>query len=119
MLGPAGVTGPFADMGADVIKVEPPQGDYAREMTWPIVEGTSLLFLHSNRGKRSIVLNLKTAEGVEVFLELVRGADAVGEAMRPGGREKRGVGFGNMTEVNPTSAFLPSPGDGMPGPCRA
>ena len=36
MLGPAGVTGPFADMGADVIKIEPPNGDYARNMTWPI-----------------------------------------------------------------------------------
>ena len=98
MLGPAGVTGPFADMGADVIKIEPPNGDYARNMTWPIVEGTSLLFLHSNRGKSSVVLDLRTPEGVEVFLDLVRGADAVVEAMRPGGLERRGLGFEKLLD---------------------
>ena len=118
MLGPAGVTGPFADMGADVIKIEPPQGDYAREMTWPIVEGTSLLFLHSNRGKSSVVLDLRTPEGVEVFLELVRGADAVVEAMRPGGLEKRGVGFEKCLEVNPKIVFLTISGYGMTGPFK-
>ena len=50
-----------------------PPGDYIRQMTWPIVEGVSLMHLHINRGKRSIVLDLRTDEGVEVFLELVRG----------------------------------------------
>lgn len=118
MLGPAGVTGPFADMGADVIKVEPPQGDYARQMTWPIVEGTSLLFLHSNRGKSSIVLDLRTSEGVEVFLDLVRGADAVVEAMRPGGLERRGLGFEKLLEVNPKIVFLTISGYGATGPYR-
>ena len=51
----------------------------------PIVEGTSLMHLHLNRGKRSVVLDLRTPEGAEVFRDLVRGADAVVEAMRPGG----------------------------------
>ena len=54
MLGPGNLTTHLADLGADVIKVEPPQGDYGRRMTWPIVEGVSLLFLHVSRGKRSI-----------------------------------------------------------------
>ena len=72
----------LADFGADVIKVEPPQGDYGRRMTWPIVDGVSLLFLHVSRGKRSIVLDLRTDEGKAAFLELVRDADAVVEAMR-------------------------------------
>ena len=53
-------------------------------MTWPIVEGESLLHLHIHRGKRSITLDLRKPEAVEVYLDLVRGADAVVEAMRPG-----------------------------------
>ena len=118
MLGPAGVTGPFADMGADVIKIEPPNGDYARNMTWPIVEGTSLLFLHSNRGKSSVILDLRKPEGVEVFLDLVRGADAVVEAMRPGGLERRGLGFDKLLEVNPKIVFLTISGYGLTGPYR-
>ena len=85
MLGPGAITTTLADLGADVIKVEPPTGDYIREMTWPIVEGTSLMHLHISRGKRSITIDLRTEEGREVFLELVKGADAVIEAMRPGG----------------------------------
>ncbi len=85
MLGPGAITTTLADLGADVIKVEPPSGDYIRQMTWPIVEGTSLMHLHISRGKRSITLDLRTEEGREVFLEPVRGADAVIEAMRPGG----------------------------------
>ena len=54
MLGPGAVTTHLADLGADVIKVEPPSGDYIREMTWPIVEGVSLMHLHISRGKRSV-----------------------------------------------------------------
>src|SRR5919204_3959366 len=85
MLGPAAVTSALADLGADVIKVESPAGDYVREMTWPIVEGVSLMHLHVNRGKKSLVLDLRVAEAVEIYLELVRRADVVIEAMRPGG----------------------------------
>ena len=70
-------------------------------MTWPIVEGVSLMHLHVNRGKRSIVIDLRTEEGVELFLDLVRGSDVVVEAMRPGGLARRGLGFERMQEVNP------------------
>ena len=73
MLGPGAITTSLADMGADVIKVEPPAGDYIRRMTWPIVEGVSLMHLHISRGKKSITLDLRTEEGREVFLELVEG----------------------------------------------
>src|SRR6476646_1463588 len=85
MLGPAAITTALADLGAEVIKVEPPTGDYVRRMTWPIVEGVSLMHLHVNRGKRSIVIDLRTEEGIGLFLDLVREADVVVEAMRPGG----------------------------------
>lgn len=118
MLGPAAITTCLADLGADVIKVEPPQGDYVREMTWPIVEGTSLMHLHTNRGKRSVVLDLRTPEGVDVFLDLVRNADAVVEAMRPGGLERRGLGFDKLLEVNPRIVFITISGYGMTGPYK-
>src|ERR1044072_8188723 len=118
MLGPGAITTTLADLGADVIKVEPPSGDYIRQMTWPIVEGTSLMHLHISRGKRSIILDLRTEEGREGFLELVRGADAVIEAMRPGGLDKRGVGYEACLAVNPRIVFCTISGYGMTGPYK-
>ena len=118
MLGPGALTTNLADLGADVIKVEPPQGDYGRQMTWPIVNGVSLLFLHVSRGKRSVVLDLRTDVGRETFLELVRDADAVVEAMRPGGLERRGLGFDALLAVNPKIVFVTISGYGMTGPYR-
>ena len=118
MLGPGNLTTHLADLGADVIKVEPPQGDYGRRMTWPIVEGVSLLFLHISRGKKSIVLDLRTDAGRETFLELVRDADAVVEAMRPGGFERRGLGFEDLRKVNPKIVFCTISGYGATGPYR-
>src|ERR1043166_6670880 len=104
MLGPAAVTSALVDLGAEVIKVEPPAGDYVRRMTWPIVEGVSLMHLHVNRGKRSIVIDLRTEEGVALFLDLVRESDVVVEAMRPGGLARRGLPFEKLQEVNPRRA---------------
>ena len=118
MLGPAAITTNLADLGADVIKVEPPSGDYGRQMTWPIVEGTSLLFLHANRGKRSIVLDLRTDEGVQAFKDLVRDADAVVEAMRPGALARRGLGYEDLKAINPNIVFTTISGYGMTGPYR-
>ena len=118
MLGPGAITTHLADLGAEIIKVESPQGDYIREMTWPIVEGVSLMHLHISRGKRSIVLDLRTPEGVETYLDLVRGADAVIEAMRPGGLERRGLGYERLREVNPRIVFCTISGYGMTGPYK-
>ena len=116
MLGPAAITSALVDLGADVVKVEPPQGDYVRDMTWPIVEGVSLMHLHINRGKRSLTLDLRRPEAVAVYLDLVRGADAVVEAMRPGGLERRGLGYERLREVNPRIVFCTISGYGMTGP---
>src|SRR5256885_6917132 len=116
MLGPAAITTQLADLGAEVIKVESPSGDYVRRMTWPIVEGVSLMHLHINRGKRSLVLDLRTPEGVEIYLDLVRNADAVIEAMRPGGLARRGLTYERMREVNPRIVFCTISGYGMTGP---
>jgi crotonobetainyl-CoA:carnitine CoA-transferase CaiB-like acyl-CoA transferase len=118
LLGPAAITTHLADLGAEVIKVESPAGDYVREMTWPIIRGVSLLHLHVNRGKRSVVLDLRKPEAVEVFRDLVRGADVVVEAMRPGSLARRGLGFDRLREVNRRVVFCNISGYGMTGPYR-
>jgi crotonobetainyl-CoA:carnitine CoA-transferase CaiB-like acyl-CoA transferase len=117
-LGPAQITTPLVDLGADVIKIEPPAGDYIRQMTWPIVEGVSLMHLHLNRGKRSLVLDLRTDQGVAIMKELVLTADAVVEAMRPGSLARRGVGFDDLRVINPKIVFCTISGYGMTGPYR-
>jgi crotonobetainyl-CoA:carnitine CoA-transferase CaiB-like acyl-CoA transferase len=117
-LGPAAITTALVDLGADVIKVEPPAGDYIREMTWPIVEGTSLMHLHVNRGKRSVVLDLRTDAGIAILKELAAGADVVVEAMRPGALARRGVGYDDLRLLNPTIVFCTISGYGMTGPYR-
>ncbi len=117
ILGPGAITHHLADLGAEVIKVEgPPGGDYIREMTWPIIEGNSLLHLHIHRGKRSIMLNLKDPAGVEVYKDLVRGADVVVEAMRPGALERMGLGYEVLKELNPRIVFATISGYGATGP---
>jgi len=118
LLGPGAITMHLADLGAEVIKVESPGGDYIREMTWPIVEGVSLLHLHVHRGKQSIVLDLRKPEAVAVYLDLVRGADVVVEAMRPGSLAKRGLGFEELRAVNPKIVFCNISGYGMTGPYK-
>jgi crotonobetainyl-CoA:carnitine CoA-transferase CaiB-like acyl-CoA transferase len=118
LLGPAAISTPLADLGADVIKVESPKGDYVRQMTWPIVEGTSLMHLHVNRGKRSVVLDLKSDAGAATFRDLVRSADAVVEAMRPGVLDKLGLGYEQLREINPRLVFCTISGYGTTGPYR-
>jgi len=118
LLGPGLLATFLSDLGADVIKVEPPQGDYIRRMTWPIVEGDSLLHLHTHRGKRSITLDLRTPEAVEVYKDLVEGADAVVEAMRPGALARRGLGYEDLRGVNPRIVFCTISGYGATGPYR-
>jgi crotonobetainyl-CoA:carnitine CoA-transferase CaiB-like acyl-CoA transferase len=118
LLGPGAITTHLADMGAEVIKVEPPQGDYIRQMTWPIIEGNSLLHLHIHRGKKSLVLDLRKPEAVEVFRELARGADAVVEAMRPGALARRGLGYDDLRKLNPRIVFCNISGYGMTGPYK-
>lgn len=59
ILGPGALTTHLVDLGADEIKIEPPGGDYVRQMTWPIIDGVSLMHLHINRGKPSLVVDLR------------------------------------------------------------
>jgi crotonobetainyl-CoA:carnitine CoA-transferase CaiB-like acyl-CoA transferase len=118
LLGPGHVATFLADLGADVIKVEPPSGDYIRQMTWPIVEGVSLLHLHTHRGKRSVTLDLKKAEGKKLYQDLVASADVVVEAMRPGSLAKLGLGYEDLRRVNPRIVFATLSGYGATGPYK-
>ncbi len=118
LLGPAAITTHLGDLGAEVIKVESPAGDYIREMTWPIVEGNSLMHLHINRGTKSLTLDLKNKEAVDVYLDLVRGADVVIEAMRPGSLARRGLGYERLRAVNSKIVFCNISGYGMTGPYK-
>jgi len=92
------MAGPFctlllADMGADVIKVERPDGgDDTRRMGPPFIAGESAAFLAMNRNKRSLALNLKTEEGKDLFRRLARRADVLVENFRPGTMERLGLG---------------------------
>jgi crotonobetainyl-CoA:carnitine CoA-transferase CaiB-like acyl-CoA transferase len=118
MLGPAAITSALVDLGAEVIKVESPAGDYIRAMTWPIVEGVSLMHLHLNRGKRSVTLDLRSDEGKRVFRDLAKDADVVVEAMRPGALERLGIGPTNLHELNPKLVFTSISGYGATGPYK-
>jgi crotonobetainyl-CoA:carnitine CoA-transferase CaiB-like acyl-CoA transferase len=118
MLGPGALTTHLADLGADVVKVEPPGGDYIRKMVWPFVDGVSLLHLHLGRGKRSVALDLRTEPGVDIFLDLVARADAVVEAMRPGALERRGLGLARLQQVNSKIVLASISGFGGSGPYR-
>lgn len=99
------LSGPFctwllASLGADVIKVESPQGDTARG-TPPFEDGVSLYFASLNRGKRSVVLDLKTDPGRAALHRLVQSADVFAENMRPGVRERLGCGEADLARLNP------------------
>ena len=119
LLGPAAITTHLADMGADVIKVEAPAGDYVREMTWPIIQGVSLLHLHINRGKKSLTLDHKKPEAVQVYKDLAKDADVVVEAMRPGSLARRGLGYEDLSQLNPRLVFCNVSGYGMTGPYQS
>jgi crotonobetainyl-CoA:carnitine CoA-transferase CaiB-like acyl-CoA transferase len=118
LLGPGAITTHLADLGAEVIKVESPSGDYVREMTWPIINGVSLFHLHISRGKKSVVLDLRKEDGVRIYLELVKRADVVIEAMRPGALANRGLGYERLRSVNPRIVFCNISGYGMTGPYK-
>jgi len=88
----------LGDFGADVIKVESPQGDNVRHYP-PFIETESVIFLLLNRNKRSIVLNLKTEEGLKLFYELVKTSDVILEGFRPGTAKRMKVDFDTLKSI--------------------
>jgi len=118
------MAGPFAtmllaDLGADVIKVEPLEGDHARDWGPPFyAEKYSAYFASINRGKRSIVINLKEERGREVLYKLVKSSRVFIESFRPGVAEKLGLDYKTISKINPDIIYCSISGFGQYGPYR-
>jgi len=116
------LAGPFAtrmlsDLGADVVKIEPPEGDVTRHFGKQD-GGVAGFYLQQNIGKRNICLDLKTAGARELVLKLVAVSDIVVENFRPGVMEKFGLGWDSLQAVNPKLVMLSISGFGQNGPER-
>jgi crotonobetainyl-CoA:carnitine CoA-transferase CaiB-like acyl-CoA transferase len=117
------LAGPFAsmtlgDLGADVLKVEPPgRGDDTRGFP-PFWNGESCYFLSANRNKRSITLNLGSSDGQEILRRLVADADILIENFRAGTMERWGLGYDDLREINPRLIFCTISAVGSDGPDR-
>ena len=106
----------MADMGAEVIKLEDPNApDYVRQFP-PHLNGESVHYLALNRSKRSMWLDMHTADGRAVFFDLVRTADVVIEQFRPGFLDKAGMGYEAARAVNPKIIYVSVTGYGQTGP---
>lgn len=107
----------LADFGADVVKVEPPAGDGTRRMGWtPPEGGDSYMWKVVGRGKRCVVIDLKTSDGLEQMLRLLDTADVLVENFRPGTLERLGLAPDLLLERNPRLVVLRVTGFGQDGP---
>lgn len=108
----------LADMGADVIKIEPLHGDWQRN--WSLkdayINGESVSFLTFNRGKRSIALNVKHAAGKEAALKIIQSSDVLLENFRPGVMDRLGLGYEFLSSIHPKLIYCASCGWGQDGP---
>ncbi|MEP9350429.1 CaiB/BaiF CoA-transferase family protein [Xanthobacter sp. KR7-225] len=108
----------LADLGADVLKIEQPEGgDYNRTFP-PLNRAESGSFLLLNRNKRSLTLNLKSEAGRAILLRLVEEADVLLEGFRPGVMDRLGLGYGTLAEINPRLVYCAISGYGQDGPSR-
>ncbi len=115
------VMGPYAtsilgDLGADVIKVEPPGGDIIRGVGPSRGGGMGPMFLHANRSKRGIVLDLKTDPGRRALLRLAQTADVLVHNLRPRAMERLGLGYPALRAANPRIVYVAACGYGQDGP---
>src|SRR3989304_3699069 len=108
----------LADLGAEVIKIEPPEGEASRQSTPLSPGGETGYFLNCNRNKKSLVLDLKTPEAKEVFYQLARRSDVVLDNMRPGAMAKLGLDFETLRQLNPRIICCSISGYGQTGPYR-
>ncbi|MBP6899965.1 MAG: CoA transferase [Burkholderiaceae bacterium] len=113
--------GPFAaqslaELGADVVKIEPPQGDLVRQIGPARHAGMGPVFLNANRHKRSVVLDLKQAEGLQALHLLLRDADVLMYNLRPQAMQRLGLGYEAVAELNPRIVYAGLLGFGNDGP---
>jgi CoA:oxalate CoA-transferase len=114
MAGPFG-TRLLADLGADVVKIESFEGDQVRARP-PLRQGFSAYFGHLNAGKRSIVLDLKSPEAIDIIKELVTGFDILVENFRPGVMKRLGLDYEALAQINPRLIYCSISGYGQNGP---
>jgi len=118
------IAGPYCamvlgDLGAEVIKVEQPKiGDESRAWGPPWVKEVSAYFIAINRNKKSLTLNLKHPQGLEIFQGLVKTADVLLENFRPGTMDELGMGYEALREINPRLVYCDMTGYGTEGPYR-
>jgi crotonobetainyl-CoA:carnitine CoA-transferase CaiB-like acyl-CoA transferase len=115
------VSGPFStmilgDLGAEVIKIEPPEGDVVRNIPGPARGGVPVGIINWNRNKRAMVLDLKQPGASEVFLRMAEHADAVVQNVRPGVVDRLGVGYEAVAARNPKIVYCSIAGYGFTGP---
>lgn len=108
----------FADFGAEVVKIEPPDGGDPLRQWRKLHQGTSLWWYVQARNKKSVTVNLRLAEGQEVVRRLARDADVLIENFRPGTLEKWGLGYERLAAENPGLVMLRLSGFGQDGPMR-
>lgn len=118
LLGPV-ATQVLGDHGADIIKIEAPSGDQMRANGASRTEGMSSIFLAINRNKRSLALDLKTAEGREIVLKLAASVDVVVHNMRVPAVERLGLGYDAVRALNPAVIYCAATGFGQAGPDRS
>jgi crotonobetainyl-CoA:carnitine CoA-transferase CaiB-like acyl-CoA transferase len=108
----------LGDLGAVVLKVEPPGGEWGRGLGPPFVNGIAAAFLGMNRNKRSIVIDLKKPGGADVVLRLAARCDVALESFRPGVADRLGIGYEAMCAVNPRLIYASISAFGQHGPWR-
>ena len=106
----------MADLGAEVIKIEVPDGGDTSRVASVLPGHPSSFFETNNRGVKSVTLNLKTSEGREILHKLVARADIFGQNFRPGAAEKNGFGYEELKKVNPKLVYIAISGYGPKGP---
>lgn len=106
----------LGDLGAEVIKIESPEGDDTRQWGPPYIGGESAYYLCANRNKKSIILNLKSEGAKRVLLDLVRRADILVENFRVGTMQKMGLDYQRLRDVNPRLIYSAISGYGQTGP---
>jgi crotonobetainyl-CoA:carnitine CoA-transferase CaiB-like acyl-CoA transferase len=106
----------LADLGADVVKVENPDGGDQVRTTAPFLQGESSSFIRLNRNKRSLALDLKSAGGKEAFHRLIRRADVLVENLRPGTMADLELDYPRLSELNPRLVYVAASGWGQDGP---